>query len=94
MTIMDGHARTAAARGARTRAKHERWAAEMMAAGWRVAAPNTGLTVETELALKNYVWLAEHRDSEIDWYSRTVTMPNGGIDLDSLADPGSTPATR
>lgn len=31
-----GHVRTAAARAARTRAKHDRWIGELRAAGWSV----------------------------------------------------------
>jgi len=41
-TQTEGRARTAAARAARTRAKHERWATEMRAAGWTVATSESG----------------------------------------------------
>lgn len=35
----DGRSRTAAARAARTHAKHTRWAAELRLAGWAVKEP-------------------------------------------------------
>lgn len=39
MTKTPGQRKTEKARAARTRTKHERWAAEMREAGWRILAP-------------------------------------------------------
>ncbi len=49
MATDEGRDRTAAARGKRTRIKHNRWADEMFTAGWHSVAPE--VSAEAVLAL-------------------------------------------
>ncbi len=48
---------------------------------------------ETEIALKNYIWMAEHKDAVLDWASESLMYGDGGVHLDDLVQPGLTPAT-
>jgi len=50
------------------------------------------LSAETRIALKNYDWLIRHRsDVELAWDSDTLMWGDGGVDINSLLDPGLTP---
>jgi hypothetical protein len=53
-----------------------------------------GMTEETRTALKNLIWLQQNRqDVEIHWESDTLVYGDGGVTLDTLTEPGFTPAT-
>lgn len=86
MANENGRARTAAARASRTRAKHDRWMAELREAG--------RLDELLTVALKNYAWMSEHRNAWIDWQAETLVDDNGGSEMSLLLDAGFTPATR
>ncbi|EZP26862.1 hypothetical protein [Microbacterium oleivorans] len=43
---------------------------------------------ETEIALKNYIWLAQNRDAVIHWDTETLVYGQGGVHVDQLTEPG------
>ena len=85
MANENGRARTAAARASRTRAKHDRWMAELREAG---RLDELALTV-----LRNYAHLADD-GATLDLDGGTVWFGDGGISIGALAIAGTTPATR
>jgi hypothetical protein len=52
------------------------------------------LTEETIIALRNFEWLLEHREVALDFDTETLIVGDGGVPLDTLCEPGFTPATR
>lgn len=51
---------------------------------------------EVQIALMNYDWLIRDRgldDVGIDWSSMTVVYGEGGATVETLCEPGFTPAT-
>ena len=51
---------------------------------------------ETEIALKNYDWLIRRDGLDeigLHWESGTLILRNGGANIESLCEEGSTPAT-
>ncbi|WP_182544495.1 hypothetical protein [Halosaccharopolyspora lacisalsi] len=51
---------------------------------------------ETRTALRNYDWMVRNRglgDVELAWDSDTIVYGNGGAVIDTLCEPGFTPAT-
>lgn len=51
----------------------------------------------TVIALKNYDWMVRNRglkDVALDWESGTLVYGDGGATLETLCEPGFTPATR
>ncbi|WP_035955404.1 hypothetical protein [Parafrankia sp. EUN1f] len=49
---------------------------------------------ETRVALRNYEWLVRNRpDVELCWDSDTLMYGDGGVAIESLLEPGFTPAT-
>jgi hypothetical protein len=52
------------------------------------------MTPETRIALQNYDWLMRNRrDVSLCWDSDTLTVGDGGVDMDELTRPDFTPAT-
>ncbi|MFY1689237.1 hypothetical protein [Plantactinospora sp. WMMB782] len=54
------------------------------------------MTEETRIALQNYDWLVRNRgldDVELAWDSDTLVSGSGGVVIESLCEPGFTPAT-
>jgi hypothetical protein len=50
------------------------------------------MSAETRIALKNYDWLIRNRSEiELAWDSDVLIDANGGVDINSLLDPGFTP---
>lgn len=49
---------------------------------------------ETEIALKNYMWMVENRDAVLHWDTETLVYGDGGVHVDELIEPGFTPATE
>jgi hypothetical protein len=55
------------------------------------------MTDETRVALQNYDWLVRNRgldDVSLDWNSESLVYGEGGAGIDTLCEPGFTPATR
>ncbi|MEH0821838.1 MULTISPECIES: hypothetical protein [unclassified Micromonospora] len=55
------------------------------------------MNVETYLALRNYDWLVRHRgldDVALAWDSDTLVHGDTGVSIDTLCEPGFTPATE
>jgi hypothetical protein len=52
------------------------------------------MSEETRIAPANYDWLVKNRESTLIWELDMFTLPNGGMTIDSLCEPGLTPATR
>jgi hypothetical protein len=51
----------------------------------------------TKIALKNFDWLVRDKgldDVGLDWESGTLVYGDGGADLETLCEPGFTPATK
>lgn len=51
---------------------------------------------ETEIALKNYDWLVRNKgldDVTLAWDSKTLVYGDGGATMETLLEPGFTPAT-
>ncbi|NES29189.1 hypothetical protein GCE86_18415 [Micromonospora terminaliae] len=54
------------------------------------------MTEETLIALLNYDWLVRNRGLDavaLDWDSNTLVHGDGGTTMETLCDPGFTPAT-
>ena len=54
------------------------------------------MTEETRIALKNYDYLVRQRgldDVSLDWDSETLVYGDGGASVETLCEPGFTPAT-
>ena len=68
------------------------------AKGWYCTRATIGAVLEeTEIALKNYDWMIRSRGLEdvlLHWDSGTIVYGDGGAVLDTLLEPGFTPATR
>lgn len=62
-----------------------------------LALPSTLMSHETRIALMNYDWMVRNRgldDVQLAWESDTLVYGDGGAVIDTLAEPGFTPATR
>jgi hypothetical protein len=54
------------------------------------------MTEETRTALRNYDWLVRNRgldDVTLDWDIDTLVYGDGGAVIETLCEPGFTPAT-
>jgi hypothetical protein len=54
------------------------------------------MTEETRIALQNYDWMIRNRGLdgvELAWDSDTIVYGDGGATIDTLCEPGFTPAT-
>ncbi|MFD9734261.1 hypothetical protein [Umezawaea sp. NPDC059074] len=52
---------------------------------------------ETRIALQNYDWMIRNRgidEVELAWDSETLVYGSGGVAIDTLCEPGFTPATH
>ncbi|MEV6367569.1 hypothetical protein AB0L86_11820 [Micromonospora musae] len=55
------------------------------------------MTEETRIALLNYDWMVRNRgldDVALDWDSDTLVYGDGGATMETLCEPGFTPATH